>query len=265
MWKRLNLVGLLAVAFAIAGYQAAGADENQTQSIEVTPTPTKLPKSRFVPLSKLRVVSETLDPDSPQPSRMNRNVIDFDDDIHFESLSSVPLDEVNKKNTLGECPIGELAGHSHTTARDTCKSAIIGTGTGRGNLFGTPIPSTLTAFAGAPQGKKGVVLVHSDPGFDPFVSIGVLKRSPLGGDYGQRLDFSVPDLTGGAAVELIDLTTARNYRFKGRKLSIANARCGDKNRRIDSKGTFYFDDGALVKTDGDSQPCQVKKVKGKKR
>lgn len=264
MSKRGHLVGLLAVAFAIAGYQTAGADENQTQTLEVTPAPAKLPKARFVPLSTLRVVNEVLDPDSPHPSPMSRNVIDFDDDIHLEGLSSVPLDEVNKNNTLGQCPIGELGGHSYISARNACSSAIIGTGTGRGNLFGTPIPSTLTEFAGAPQGKHAVVLVHSDPGFDAFASVGVLQRSPLGGDFGQRLDFTVPDLQAGAAIELIDLTTRRSYRFKGKRHSIASARCHDKNRRINSRGSFYFDHGALLKTADFSVPCQVKKPKNKK-
>lgn len=81
-------------------------------------------------------------------------------------------------------------------------------------LAGSPDPTAqitgvITAFNGKPKGKAPVILLHTrvDLIGSTTVLTGVLSKK--GGDYGNRLDVTVPPLGAGSALKVFDVTVQK--------------------------------------------------------
>ena len=276
MRNRKLVVGALACTMALGAYGIAQADQTtQTQTMYGKAAPTKVPQKQFQGLKKFDIGVETLDPapngrgGTSQPYPSTQTILDFDNDIKF-TIKGVPYDQVNKNNSLGQCT-AVLSGKSATEAKQICGKALLGGGDADANLFGTLIPATVTAFNGAPNGGKPVILLHSDPGFDQFVLPGTLRKSNYdGADYGQQLFVNpIPFLTGGAAITNFHTDVGGlTYKRKGNKYSYVSARCADKNKTWNFHGKFFFDKdytGSAPEFSLDASNTQKCKVKPSKK
>ena len=274
MRNRKFVVGALACTMALGVYGIAQAGETtQTQTMFGKAAPAKVPQKQFQGLKKFDIGVETLDPapngrgGTSQPFPSVQTILDFDNDIKF-TIKSVPYDQVNKNNSLGQCT-AVISGKSATEAKQICGKALVGGGDAEANLFGTLIPATVTAFNGAPVGGKPVILLHSDPGFDQFVLPGTLRKSSFGKDYGMKLDVSpIPFLTGGAAITNFHTDVGGlKYKSKGKQYSYVSARCADKNKKWNFHGKFFFDEDytgsapEFTMQAAATQKCKVKPVK----
>ena len=76
------------------------------------------------------------------------------------------------------------------------------------------------------------------------------------GRYGFKTVANIPKIAGGYGIPLYgQLTIGREWTYKGKKLSYANASCPDG--RLQAKGQFTFKDGTLL------QGTFLKPCKGK--
>jgi hypothetical protein len=274
MRKRI-FVGALALAVCAGTVGVAfAAVDNNTQTADMDVAPGKLPFKRFAAVKRLHVITTSADEDNPysNPDRSSTNNgdesgeapapatfarVDFDDDVLF-TIKSVPMSQRNKKNSLGRCPLSQIQSDSTTAARmpfaqGGCKEAMIGKGMAAGLIPGDPATPActgtepdmrcvpITAFVGPPQGKKPVIFLHTfSLGAFTNILTGVLGGSPLGGDYGRRLNVTVPELTADSALTEFDVNIQRGYTRKGAKLKVIRARCHDKNRRLNIRGSFDY-------------------------
>ncbi|MSO41442.1 MAG: hypothetical protein EXQ70_06040 [Solirubrobacterales bacterium] len=277
MRNRKFVVGALASIMALGVYGIAQADEStQTQTMYGDAAPVKVPKKGFQGLKKFDIGVETLNPapdgrpgglnDQPFPS--TRTILDFDNDIKF-TIKSVPYNQVNKNNSLGQCT-ATIDGKSAAEATSLCSKALVGSGDAEANLFGTLIPATVTAFNGAPVGGKPVILLHSDPGQDAFVLPGTLSKSNQGSDFGMQLDVNpIPPLTAGTAITNFHTDVGGlTYKRKGTKYPYVSARCADKNKTWNFHGEFFFDteyDGSAFDFTLEADATQACKVKPQKK
>jgi hypothetical protein len=65
------------------------------------------------------------------------------------------------------------------------------------------------------------------------------------GRYGFRTEAKIPRIAGGAGTPLYGrIKIGREWTYKGKRLSYANASCADG--RLQGKGQFQFKDGTFV-------------------
>jgi hypothetical protein len=97
-----------------------------------------------------------------------------------------------------------------------------------------------------------------------------LVRSPLGGDFGTRLDVPLPTIPG-VVLEHFDTTVGqivsskktkklKSGKKKTTKTFFVSARCADKDRTWNFQETTTLPGGATV-SDSSTQPCKVKRSK----
>jgi hypothetical protein len=236
---RKHLVWVLGLALALGAAGVAWAV--QVEHVSGTASPSKLPKGKKVPVA----LTVTTGPHSAvgEPLRpANRAVVLLDDEFAYFNRG------------LPTCSLSRIDGRSTSAARAACGSAQVGQGTASANVGGVNVPVLVTAFNGA--GKK--LLLHSAPSIgSPVVLVGSI--SGASGDYGVKLNISIPPLAGGVGV-LITFRVKLNkkYTFQGKRRSIITAKCGDSNRKLNYKATFTYPTGpAVVATD--TQNCTVRR------
>lgn len=201
----------------------------------------------------------------------NRTVLDFDNDYKFRT------------GTITPCTVN-LVPQTTDGARAACPRSIVGQGSSViRTLTGGTLNAVVTAFVGGPN----VLLLHADPG--PTVTskpvlTGTLGPSPLGGDFGQRLDVTVP-VTSGTAITHFDTTINKVVSIPGKKAKkakkgkkgtkkkpptfLASMRCADKDRTLNITETTSFGPNQTTVTEqhtaSSTQTCAVKKPKPKKK
>lgn len=174
---RKLLVAVLTGALVVGAVGVAEAA--QRQAIRGVTVPKKMGKFRYS-WASLRVLTATWDTTGAQPSPANRAIIDLDNDIWINTFG------------LPRCALNRIQGQTFQVARNRCRRAIVGYGNATAQLGGATIPVTVTAFNGRPQGRRPTIYLHSDPGFDPQVLVGVLLRRAPGRDYGTRVVITIP-------------------------------------------------------------------------
>jgi hypothetical protein len=238
----------LALAIGVANI-AVGAN---FQKIDGTFKPnTNLSKTKFK-AGSVNVITQTGDQDG-SVSPATRAKVYFDDDLRF-TTKGVP-----------KCDPAKLTNTSTEQAKSRCRSSLIGGGHatvalgGASNNPNAILGATVTAFNGPPKNGHPVILLHSrtDPPLNSTVIlVGILKPLPQAGDFGNVLDVTIPPLPGNTAITRFQVKVQKNFRVNGKRKSYVNGRCGDKNHKLNYKGTFVFD-GSPTRTALDAQTCST--------
>jgi hypothetical protein len=264
MRKRSTLVASLAALVAIAITASAalageivGGPDGNTQSIEASVSPKALFKKTASPTSlNVEVKTGTTTAANGVPSPAVHDVIDFDQNLSLVTKG------------LPTCNAGSLQNTSTEAAEKACGKAKIGSGSAITLLPLSTVytePTKVTAFNGAPQGGKPVVLLHAY-GVSPIQTTLVLVGtvSDLGKEgYGPRLDVIVPPIAGGiGAITDFKVTINKSWTYKGKKMSFVNAKC-PASKKLKYRGAFTYSDGTTINA-ATTQACTPKAEPKKK-
>jgi len=263
MHKRLTLIASLAVLVAIAipasaalgGETVSGPDGN-TQSIEAAVAPKRLYEKMALPATLNVEVKTGTAAAGGVPSPAVHDVIDFDKNL---SLST---------KGLPTCTAAKLQNTTTEAAELACGKAKIGSGSAITLLPLSVLytePTKVTAFNGAPQGGKPVVLLHAygtSPIQTTLVLVGTVSDYGKEG-YGPRLDVTIPPIAGGAGVITdFKVKIQKSWTYKGKKMSFVNARC-PASKKLQYRGAFTYADGATINA-ATTQTCTPKPEPKKK-
>jgi hypothetical protein len=254
LWERL-MVGLVIAGFVVL-LAVNVADGNRVAlgnlivDFHLDSAPNKLPRHENAPIAFWGSSSFSTR-DGTTPPKLQR--------MTFE------IDKFGKVETRGlpVCTRSELEATTVSRARETCRGAIVGTGTGRGIVEfpeQAPIParSPLTFFNGPTVGGDPTLIIHaylSIPAPTTYL-VPVRIERIHNGVYGFRIETKIPPIAGGAgSITSFDFRFDRKWRYGGEKLSYIYARCtiGRLQARIEtefSDGSDLF--GHFV------HPCEVR-------
>jgi hypothetical protein len=202
-------------------------------------TPTSLPKKGFAPI-KLHGFGKIDTEDGSPPPVLDTVTIWFDKNGKVETRG------------LPTCTPGKLKATTTALARKLCPGAIIGKGFGKAVVIFPeqgPIPagSPITLFNAKPKNGNPVVLAHAHltvPGPTTFV-VPIEIEKVNDGRYGFKTVAKIPKIAGGAGIPLYArISVGREWKYKGKTLSFANAGCPDG--RLQAKGQFRFKDGTFL-------------------
>jgi hypothetical protein len=263
MHKRFTLIASLAAlailaipaSAALAGETVTGPDGN-TQSIEASVAPPALYKKTASPATLNVEVKTGTTATSGVPSPAIHDVIDFDQNLSLATKG------------LPTCTQGQLQNTTTEAAEQVCGKAKIGSGSAI-TLLPLSIlytePTKVTAFNGAPQGGKPVVLLHAygtSPIQTTLVLVGTVSNLGKEG-YGPRLDVTVPPIAGGVGVITdFKVKIQKSWTYKGKKMSFANAKC-PASKKLNYRGAFTYADGTTINADT-TQSCSPKPEPKKK-
>lgn len=236
---RITKVSVAALAILLASVGVAFAA--QTQSVDIYVKPRTLPQVKMAPVA-LKIHTATADSTSPNgiPSPAVRALINLDDDLAVNF----------KLKGLGKCDPTSIASLPTDQAKATCPKAVVGGGAAKVRIpWPNPegfveLPATVTAFNATREpgtGRPRIILYawQADTAQGSSI-VAVFKKSTAGADYGKLLDVNIPLLlSGDAALTDFQVTIGNGY-----KKGYAKARCHDKNRRINMKTRFYYNDGS---------------------
>jgi hypothetical protein len=253
---RKTLLRLLAgiCAVALVGAVAAEAIVLRVGNIVISGDggfkPTKLPKRKNAPI-KLYGHAKFKTTDGTRPSPLRRLVLEFDKHGAVETRG------------LPKCSKGRLVATTTKQARRLCPGAIIGKG------FGTAVvelpeqrpikvSSPLTLFNGPRIHGNPSVLGHAHidyPGPTTYV-VPIEIQKIHRGRYGFKTVADFPRIVNDYGSPLYGrLKIGREWKFKGKKLSYANAHCADG--RLQAKAEFSFKNGDSVQGTV-FKPCKVR-------
>ena len=243
MRKTLLRAHVLGLALLLVAAGSALAIKLTAGNIVVTTdggfTPTTLPKKGFAPI-KLHGFGKIGTADGKPPPILETVTIWFDKHGKVET-KGLPI-----------CTPQKLAATTTAQARKLCPGAIVGKGFGKAVVIFPeqgPIPasSPLTIFNAAPIHGNPAVLIHAHltvPGPTTFV-VPVEIQRVHDGRYGFKTVGKIPRIAGGYGIPLYArLTIGREWKYKGKTLSYANAGCPDG--RLQAKGQFQFKDGTFL-------------------
>jgi hypothetical protein len=246
MHKRFTLIAGLAalvalaipVSSALAGETVTGPDGN-TQSIEASVTPKALYKKTASPAALNVEVKTGTTASSGVPSPAVHDVIDFDKNLSLATKG------------LPTCTAAKLQNTTTEAAELACGKAKIGSGSAITLLPLSVLytePTKVTAFNGAPQGGKPVVLLHAygqTPIQTTLVLVGTVSNYGKEG-YGPRLDVTIPPIAGGAGVITdFKVKIQKSWTYKGKKMSFVNAKC-PASKKLKYRGAFTFADNTTI-------------------
>lgn len=236
-------VALAAVATALGVGAAAQAIELRVGKLIVITdggfSPTTLPKRENAPIelhgyAKFRTI------DGTRPSPLKRLVLEFDRHGEVETRG------------LPKCTEKKLVATTTKTARKLCPGAIVGTG------FGTAVvelpeqgpieaSSALTLFNGPESHGNPSVIGHAHldyPAPTTYVVPIEIERID-NGRYGFRTVADFPKIANDYGSPTYGrLKIGREWTYKGRTLSFANAHCADG--RLQARGEFSFKDRSVL-------------------
>jgi hypothetical protein len=242
---------------AFAGETVSGPDGN-TQSIEATVSPKALYKKTASPATlSVEVKTGTTTAINGVPSPAVHDVIDFDQNLSLATKG------------LPTCTAAKLQNTSTKVAEQLCGSAKIGSGSAITLLPTSSTvftePTTVTAFNGAPQGGKPVVLLHAygvSPIQTTLVLVGTVSDYGKEG-YGPRLDVTIPPIGGGSgAITDFKVKINKTWTYKGKKTSFVSAKC-PASKKLKSRGAFTYGDGTTI--DASSTQACTPKAEPKKK
>lgn len=245
-------IGLIVVAMAAVG--SAQAIELRVGKIVIITdggfTPTTLPKRENAPI-KLYGHARFKTIDGSRPSPLRRLEIEFDKHGAVETRG------------LQKCTQAKLVATTTPRARKQCPDAIVGTG------FGTAVvelpeqrpieaSSALTLFNGPRVHGNPSVLGHAHLDYPaPTTYVILIEIETINnGRYGFRTVADFPRIVNDYGSPIYGrLKIGREWVFKGKRLSFANAHCPDG--RLQARGEFAFKNGDSVQGTL-FRPCKVK-------
>lgn len=255
MRKTLLRMLIVVAAVALVGAGAAQALKLRIGNIIITTdggfTPTTLPKAKNAPI-KLHGYAKFDTPDGSRPSPLRRLVLEFDKHGAVETRG------------LPKCSEGKLEHTTTKQARKLCPGAIVGTG------FGTAVvelpeqrpikvSTPITIFNGPQKGRNPSVIGHGHldyPGPTTYV-VPIVIQKIHNGRYGFRTVADFPPIANDYGSPLYGrIKIGREWEYKGKTLSFANAHCADG--RLQARGEFSFKDGSFVQGTV-FKPCKVRK------
>jgi hypothetical protein len=241
--KTLLRVQIVAAALLLVAVASAMAITLHAANLVITTdggfTPTTLPKHGFAPI-RLHGYGKIATEDGSPPPILETVTIWFDKHGEVETRG------------LPTCTPAKLAATTTKQARKLCPGAIVGTGFGKAVVNFPeqgPIPasSPLTLFNAKPIHGNPAVLVHAHltvPGPTTFV-VPIEIQRVHDGRYGFKTVGKIPKIAGGYGTPLYArLSIGREWKYKGKTLSFANAGCPDG--RLQAKGQFRFKDGTFL-------------------
>ena len=176
------------------------------------------------------------------------------------------LDKHGAPETRGlpKCSEGKLAATDTEQARRACPDAIIGTGFGAAVVElpeQAPIEasSPITIFNGPERHGNPTAIGHAYLEYpSPTTYLVQSEIEPIHkGRYGYRIVIDFPKLVNDYGSPVFgEVTIDRKWQYKGRTLSIANARCADGHLQARVEATFKdgtFLQGTAIKT------CTIKR------
>jgi hypothetical protein len=239
-FQRVGIVALLAL---LVGAGSAAALKLTVGNVVVVTdggfTPTTLPKQHYAPID-LHGFARMSTIDGKTPPILETITLWFDK--HGEVVTT----------GLPVCTVGKLAATTPAVARKNCKDAIVGTGYGTAVVnFPEQRPimasSPITLFNGPPKHGNPTVLAHaylSVPAPTTYI-VPVEIQRVRDGRYGFKTEAKIPKIAGGAGTPLYGrLKIGREWTYKGKRLSYANASCADGH--LQGKGQFKFKDGTFL-------------------
>jgi hypothetical protein len=252
-----NVLRLIAVtaAFALLASGAAQAIKLRVGEITIVAnggfTPTKLPKRRNAPI-KLYGQAKFTTIDGSRPSPLRRLVLEFDKHGAVETRG------------LQKCTRGKLLATTTERARRQCPRAIVGTG------FGTALvqlpeqrpiraSSALTLFNGPKRNGNPTVIGHAHLDYPaPTTYIVLIEIQKVrNGRYGFKTVTDFPRIVNDYGSAIYGrLRIGKEWKYKGRRLSYANAHCADG--RLQARAEFSFKNGDSV-SGTVFRPCQVRR------
>jgi hypothetical protein len=254
MRKTLLRTLVLAAALALAAGGSAYALRLQVGNIIVIGdgnfSPTTLPKHQVAPI-KLHGYGKIETADGSLPPILKQLVFWFDKHGAVETRG------------LPVCPMKKLVATTPARARKNCSGAIVGTGFGKAVVNfpeQAPIPATspLTLFNAPPQHGNPAVYVHAytTVGGPSTFLILVEIQKVHDGRYGFKTVADIPKIVNGYGTPVYGrLRIGKEWTYKGKTLSYANASCPDGHLQAKVRSTFK--DGTVL------EGTFVKPCKGK--
>jgi hypothetical protein len=234
--KHLALFLALGVAAAVALVGSASGTVVTVGNLQVTAdgsfSPKALPKTKPAPITlSLKGSVKTLD------------------GSHVPALKTLAL-QFDKNGSvftkgLPTCKYGQLTNTLTNAAHKACDKALIGSGKVEAELqfpggSKQPAKGTLLIFNGAPQGGKPVFLQHAY--INSPVSTTVVTKAVIGkahGKYGTSTTIEIPPLAGGyASLTSFTAKLAKSWNYKGKKVSLLQAKC--PTGHLFAHGDFTF-------------------------
>jgi hypothetical protein len=252
--KTLLRVHVLAGVVLLVAAASAAAIVLHASNLVITAdggfSPTTLPKKGFAPI-KLHGFGKIATEDGSPPPILETVTIWFDKhgEVDTEGLPT--------------CTPGRLAATTTSQARKLCPGSIVGKGFGKAVVdFPEQGPisasSPITLFNAKPKHGNPVILAHAHltvPGPTTFV-VPIEIQKVHDGRYGFKTVGKIPKIAGGYGIPLYArLSIGREWKYKGKTHSFANAGCPDG--RLQAKGQFKFKDGTFL------QGSVFKRCKGK--
>jgi hypothetical protein len=242
---RKNVLRMLAILAAILLLAAGSAYALRLQAgniVVVTDggfSPTTLPKHEFAPI-KLHGFGKFETADGSPPPILKTIVLWFDKHGAVDTRG------------LPVCTQAKLAATTTKVARKLCPGAIVGEGFGKAVVNFPeqgPIPasSPITIFNGPKKNGNPTVLAHAHidvPGPTTFV-VPIEIQKVHDGRYGFKTVAEIPKIAGGYGTPIYGrLRIGKEWVYKGKRISYANASCPDG--RLQAKGEFTFKDGTVL-------------------
>jgi hypothetical protein len=241
--KRFRWVGICAVVVLLLTAGSAAAIRLTLGDVVVVTdggfTPTTLPKHKFAPI-KLHGFGKISTSDGKPPPILETLTIYFDK--HGEVVTK----------GLPVCRPNKLAATTPPVARRNCRGAIVGEGYGTALInFPEQKPFTasspITLFNGPPKHGNPTVLAHaylSVPAPTTYV-VPIEIQRVHDGRYGFKTEAKIPKIAGGAGIPIYGrLKVGREWTYKGKRYSYANAACADG--RLQGKVQTTFKDGTFL-------------------
>lgn len=244
----MTLAVLVAAGSAYALHLRAG---NLVVDGDGSFSPTALPKDHNTPIKfSMHGSIKTLDGSRPSPLR--RLVLELDKHGAPETRG------------LPKCSRAKLVATTTKQARQLCPGAIIGTG------FGTVIvelpeqkpietSSSLTIFNGPEENGNPTAIGHAHldyPSPTTYLVQAEIQKIHHG-RYGTKIAIDFPKIVNDYGSPIYGrITVDRKWQYKGKTLSIANARCADGRLQAEVQATFK--DGTLLQGTA-FKPCTVRK------
>jgi hypothetical protein len=241
--KRFRIVGICALVVLLVGAGSAAALRLTLGNVVVVTdggfTPTTLPKHHFAPI-RLHGYGKISTSDGKLPPILEKLTIWFDK--HGEVVTKgLPI-----------CTAGKLQATTPSVARKNCSGSIVGEGYGTAVIaFPEQKPFTasspITIFNGPPKHGNPTVLAHAYLGVPaPTTYIVPIEIQRVhDGRYGFKTEATIPKIAGGAGIPLYGrLRIGREWTYKGKRLSYANASCADG--RLQGKVQTTFKDGTFL-------------------
>jgi hypothetical protein len=253
MPKTVLRTTVVAVALLLVGAASALAIRLHFDHVVVNTeggfTPTTLPKHGYAPI-KLHGYGKISTDDGSVPPVLEQITLWFDKHGEVQTRG------------LPVCTKAKLRATDTKHARQACGDALVGSGFGKAIVYfaeSKPIPasSPILLFNGPREHGNPTVLAHaylSVPAPSTYI-VQVEIQRVHDGRYGFKTVAKIPKIASGAGVPIYGrLKIGREWSYKGKRYSYANAGCPDG--RLQAKGQFRFRDGTVL------QGGVLKKCKG---